>query len=341
MRTAFRPFLVAAALACVAAGPAAAPRPAVPEGIVGKADPCTILRIIDGDTADVRVKGKEERLRLLDMDTEESWPSASKPVTPFGLETSKWAKSFLAAEEPCWIEYGDEKRDVYDRLLAYLWRKQDGRWQMYNLQAIERGYSPYFTKYGYSTHHHDAFVAAEKAAQEAKKGIWDASNEYDLRGKYLGPDGLRAWWDARAEQLVAWNAIAKHREDIIDMRANFRFAKAQAGKRITAFTAIRQAGESGAMWVGKCEGRLFEPLEIIAANGDTGVEEVLRDSIGHFRYFTGVVNVAEDGKTLRIAIEKPSDVSIAAPPRPGAAPPAASKTKAPAKAPAKSRKSSR
>lgn len=326
-----RSLLAVASLVLVAAAPAAAPKAkakaapgkpaadpaATPKGILGKADPCVILRVVDGDTADVLVKGKEERLRLLDMDTEESWPSASKPVTPFGLETSKWAKSFLSSEEPCWIEYGAEKRDVYDRLLAYLWRKQDGRWQMYNLQAIEHGYSPYFTKYGYSTHHHEAFLAAEKSAQEAKKGIWDASNESDLRGRYLGPDGLRVWWDARAEQLKAWNAIAKYREDIIDMRENFRFGKAQAGKRIIAFTAIRQAGQDGSMWVGKCEGRLFEPLEIVATGGDSTVEEALRGTIGHYRYFTGVVNLADDNKTLRITIERPEDVSITAPERLG------------------------
>lgn len=306
----------AAPAAKTKAAPAAAKAdPTPPKGIIGRADPCTILRVVDGDTADVLVKGKEERLRLLDIDTEESWPSASKPVTPFGLETSKWAKSFVSSEEPCWLEYGHEKRDVYDRLLAYLWRQYDGKWQMYNLQAVERGYSPYFTKYGFAANHHDAFVAAEKRAQEAKKGIWDPSNEMDLRGKYLGPDGLRAWWDERAESLKAWDNVSKYRDDIIDMRQNFRFAKAQAGKRITAFTAIRQAGQDGSLWVGKCEGRLFEPLEIVGS--DSTVEEALRGTIGHYRYFSGVVELAEDRKTLRIVVSDAGDVSVSPPPKPG------------------------
>ena len=306
---------LAAAAAPKSVKPAATAKPAPkaeatpPKGILGKADPCVILRVVDGDTADVLVKGKEERLRLLDMDTEESWPSASKPVTPFGLETSKWAKSFLSSEEPCWIEYGHEKRDVYDRLLAYLWRQHEGKWQMYNLQAVERGYTPYFTKYGYAANHHEAFVAAEKRAQEGKKGIWDPTNEMDLRGKYLGPDGLRAWWDERAETLKGYDAIAKHRDDIIDMRHNFRFAKAQVGKRIIAFTAIRQAGQDGSQWVGKCEGRLYEALEIVAESGDSTVEEALRQTIGRYRYFTGVPELSEDKKTLRIVITSPDDIS--------------------------------
>ena len=326
MHFAPRLLLAAFAFTLLAAAPAAKPKtapppakplpkaePTPPKGILGKSDPCTISRIVDGDTADVEVQGKIERLRLLDMDTEESWPSASKPVTPFGLETSKWAKSFMSSEEPCWIEYGGEKRDIYDRLLAYLWRQQDGKWQMYNLQAIEKGYSPYFTKYGYARLHHDSFVAAEKRAQEAKKGIWDPTNESDLRGKYLGPDGLRAWWDERAESLKAFDAIAKNRDDIIDMRAAYRFAKTFEGKEIIAFTAIRQAGQDGATWLGKCEGKLYEPLEIVGTDG--AVEEALRKTIGKYRYFVGIPVLAEDKKTLRITIADPEDIHIA-PPKP-------------------------
>jgi endonuclease YncB( thermonuclease family) len=317
---------VLAALSCalLAAAPAAAPKSKAPEepkppaGIKGKSDKCTILRVVDGDTADVQINGKEERLRLLDIDTEESWPSASKPVTPFGLETSKWAKSFIASEEPCWVEYGGERRDVYDRMLAYLWRMQDGQWKMYNLQAVERGYSPYFTKYGFSPHHHEAFVAAEKRAQEAKKGIWDPTNESDLRGKYLGQDGLRAWWDERAESLKVWDSVSKQRDDIIDMRFHYRFVKNNPGKRVTIFTGIRQASQDGSLWVGKCEGKLYEPLEIVPDDGSSLVEEVLRGSIGHYRYFTGVPELADDRKTLRFKVSDPGDISIAPPPKPGA-----------------------
>lgn len=286
---------------------------AKPEVIPGKADPCTIVRVVDGDTADVLVRGKTERLRLLAIDTEESWPSPGKPVTPFGLETSKWAKGFLASEEPCWVEYGPERRDVYDRLLAYLWRQEGKTWTMYNLQSVERGYSPYFSKYGYSEKHHERFVAAEKRAQKANKGIWDPSNEADLRGKYLGEGGLRPWWDERAESLKAWAAIGAKRRDIIDTRTRWDEARAKSGARVTLFTSIRQPDESGGRWVGKCEGKLYEPLEILAKDGDTEIEKALRASVGKYRYFTGVVELAEDGKTLRLTIDDGSDVRASAP----------------------------
>ena len=288
-----------------------------PKAIRGKADPCTILRIVDGDTADVLIKGETERLRLLSMDTEESWPSAGKPVTPFGLETSAWAKSFLRSEEPCWVEYGHEKRDVYNRLLAYLWRKQDGEWRMYNLQAVEKGFSPYFTKYGYSEWHHDAFIAAENGAQKAQRGIWNPTNESDLRGQYLGPDGLRTWWDKRAEALKTWTAISKSRRDIIDIRQDWRRAKDAAGEKekVTVFTAIRKADQEGAQWIGQCEGRLYEKFEIVPGPGAHEVEEALRGTIGHYRYFSGVLALGEDGKTLRLTIDQTDDIALEPPER--------------------------
>lgn len=292
----------------------ASPAADKPRGIMGKADACIILRVVDGDTADVQIRGKSERLRLLAIDTEESWPSAGKPVTEFGLETSRWAKSLFTGGEACWVEYGPERRDIFNRLLTYLWFKEDGQWRMFNLKTVELGYSPYFTKYGYSKHHHAAFVEAEKRAQKAKLGIWDPSKEFQLRGKYGGPDGLRAWWDERAESLKAWDAVARDRADIYDIRYDWRGAKSQAGTRVTVFTAIRQAGPQGALWVGKSEGRVYEPFEIVS-NGDAKVDEVLRGTIGYYRYFSGVVQLGEDGKTLRLTVADPGDVVIAPPPR--------------------------
>ena len=305
----------------LAAPGTAAPRP---DGIRGPSEPCTIVRVVDGDTADVRIRGRVERLRLLAIDTEESWASPGKPITPFGLETSRWAKGFLSSEEPCFVEYGPEKRDAFDRLLAYLWHKDGETWKNYNLQTVELGYSPYFPKYGYSQHHHEAFVAAEKRAQEAKRGIWSPMQDGNLRGKYLGEGGLRPWWDARAEALKEWDAISADRADLVDARTRYGEIKKQLGKRVTVFTAIRKAKESQGRWLGSCEGMLHEPLAIVAAFDAKGVEPALRDSIGNFRYFTGVPEMADDGKTLLLVVKDPSDVSKRPPP-----------PRAPAGAPAK------
>ena len=326
MRLTPRLLLSVTALALIAAAPKAAPtappvveEPKPPKGIIGKSDPCMIMRVVDGDTADVQVRDKVERLRLLDMDTEESWPSASKPVTPFGLETSKWAKAFLAAREPCWVEYGPERRDAYDRLLGYLWRREGKAWKMYNLQAVERGFSPYFTKYGYSGEHHAEFVAAEKSAQDGQKGIW-AEGAAGLRGKYTGKDGLRAWWDERADSLKAFAAIGAGRPDLIDTRGHYDELRTHAGERVIVFTSIREPVESAGTWAGKCEGRLHENLQIVAEQAGAtekqgATEKALQASVGRYRYFAGRIERAGDRGDLRLVIAEPGDVSTVAPAR--------------------------
>lgn len=300
------PRMLSALLLLLLAANAAADKPA---GILGDSDPCTVVRQVDGDTTDVLIRGKSDRTRLLAIDTEESWPSSSKPVTPFGLETSKWAKGFITAGQLCWVEYGPERRDVYDRLLAYLWLKESDGWQMYNLQVVQLGYSPYFTKYGYSDLHHDQFDAAQKAAQKAKRGLWDPANSSDLRGDYLGKDGLLSWWNDRADALKAYQQISHAHPEIIDTRTRYGELRDHLGKRVTVFTAIRQPDEKGADWMGKCEGKLYEPFEVVSG-GDSAVEEALRSSVGRFRYFTGAVDLKEDDpKTIVMTISSPADVA--------------------------------
>lgn len=323
---------------------AAAPSAVVvdkPAGIVGTAEACITGRTVDGDTADVKIGARTERLRLLDIDTEESHNSVAKKITPFGLETAAWTKNYIEQGGPCWVEYGPERKDVYDRTLAFLWIKKDGAWQNYNLETVKRGYAPYFTKYGYSHNHHAEFAAAQKEAQEKNLGVWDPSNEGNLRGTYLGPTGLIAWWNERADSLAAYEKEGRMRPDILDTRMHWELIRDRAGESVTVFTAIRNADEKGAGWVGKCEGKLYQPYEIVAKNGESTVEDALKAAVGKYRYFTGKVALSEDRKTLRMEIASPADLSPTPPPKPGAkaaAAAAAKATPAPKPAAAKSTK---
>jgi micrococcal nuclease len=46
----------------------------------------SIVRVVDGDTVAVTIDGREEKLRLSHLDTEESNHGSDKPVTPVGQE---------------------------------------------------------------------------------------------------------------------------------------------------------------------------------------------------------------------------------------------------------------
>jgi endonuclease YncB( thermonuclease family) len=300
--------------ACAAArgetSPSAEPAPgARPTSARGRGEACSLVRVVDGDTVVVLLRGREEHVRLLAVDTEESIHSSSKPVTEFGRATSAWAKAWVPAGAGCWLEWGPERRDVYDRLLAYFWYDAGGGWRHYNLELIERGWSPYFTKYGYSREHHDDFVAAEGQARTARVGLWAPENAGSLRGTYLGPDGLEAQWNGRAEALRRFDeARAAGRRDVVAVRGGLAELRKRLGQRVTVFAAVRTTTVDGGWWVGRCEGSPRDPFEIALPLTQASP---LGPMIERYRYFTGVLTKADRG--LRLEVASPNDVREEAP----------------------------
>lgn len=275
-----------------------------------KREPCTIVRVVDGDTVDVKLRdGKVERTRLLAIDTEESYNSTAKPATPFGKQTSKWAKSYLTEGDDCELEFGPERRDVWDRLLCYLWVNGE----LYNLTTVKKGYSPYFTKYGFSQTHHEEFVAAEKAAREKGLGIWDSSrSRNELRGDY---QELKAWWDERGRVLEEFDKNYARRGDIFaPRRGDYRMLKSRIGHRVTVFTAIRSSDEESNFFVGKAEGALYEPLAIVGSLSRSDVTDALKESVGKYRYFSGKLLEDVEGKP-RLLITSTTDIATEPPKR--------------------------
>jgi len=127
-----------------------------------------VVKVVDGDTLDVVINGKTERLRLIGIDTPET-VDPRKSVQCFGKEASNKAKELLIGQyvtleaDPT---QGD--RDKYKRLLRYVFLT-DGT--NYNLFMIKEGYAHEYTydsKYKYQL----AFRQAETLAQENQRGLW-------------------------------------------------------------------------------------------------------------------------------------------------------------------------
>ncbi|MDP2275819.1 MAG: thermonuclease family protein [Archangium sp.] len=172
--------------------------------------------VIDGDT--VRVKGLQASLRLLAIDTEETfkkdwerqafaagWEDYKKkmrgnsvrPVkmaTPAGEEAKHFAVDFFEGIETVRLErdHPGEIRDFYGRYLAYIFAKKNGEWVNYNVECVRAGHSPYFVKYGRSRRFHREFVDAQKEAIEAKRGIWKPGTMH-----YDDYDERLRWWAER------------------------------------------------------------------------------------------------------------------------------------------------
>lgn len=140
------------------------------EATAGRSDRVTVERVVDGDTVVVRLGGRDERVRLIGINTPET-VDPRKPVQCFGKEASNRTKSLLPRGTAVRLERDVEARDRYGRLLAYVYRAQDGTFV--NLALAQEGFAESLTippNVAYA----DRFAAAVADARRASRGLWGA-----------------------------------------------------------------------------------------------------------------------------------------------------------------------
>ena len=129
----------------------------------------TVVRVVDGDTVILRIDGRQERVRLIGLNTPES-VDPRRPVECMGKEASAKATEILTVGMPVRIE-PDPTQDLRDRngrLLLYLWTP-DG--VLFNEQMIWLGYASEYT-FAAPYRFQSQFRAAEREAKTAKRGLW-------------------------------------------------------------------------------------------------------------------------------------------------------------------------
>ncbi|TCS78243.1 thermonuclease family protein [Tepidibacillus fermentans] len=125
-----------------------------------------VIRVVDGDTFVAKVEGKEEKIRLLLVDTPET-VHPQKPVEPFGKEASQFTKEKLR-DQTVGLEFDVQERDKYGRLLAYVYLP-DG--SMLNELLLEKGLAQVVV-FQPNVKYVDRFREIQKKARENKVGIW-------------------------------------------------------------------------------------------------------------------------------------------------------------------------
>jgi micrococcal nuclease len=80
-------------------------------------DSVTVTQVVDGDTIDVDIDGRTERIRLLNVDTPET-KDPNQPVQCLGPEATAYLASLLPTGTSVRLEYDRERTDRYDRTLA-------------------------------------------------------------------------------------------------------------------------------------------------------------------------------------------------------------------------------
>ncbi|EKD86586.1 MAG: hypothetical protein ACD_37C00227G0004 [uncultured bacterium] len=127
--------------------------------------------MVDGDTIDVLIDNKTERLRLIGIDTPET-VDPRKKVQCFGKEASNKSKEMLLGQFV--VLESDEtqgERDKYKRLLRYVFLP-DGT--NFNLYMIAEGYAHEYT-YNDPYKYQFDFKEAQRLAIENEKGLWSSS----------------------------------------------------------------------------------------------------------------------------------------------------------------------
>ena len=133
----------------------------------------TVDFVIDGDTIDAIIDGREERVRLIGIDT----PETKKPDTPiecYGPEATAFTESLLPVGTAIRIERDTVNRDDFGRLLGYVYRAEDGIFV--NYESIRQGFATPLSIEPNTTYI-DLFVAAARSAESDDVGLWFACNE--------------------------------------------------------------------------------------------------------------------------------------------------------------------
>ena len=128
----------------------------------------TVERVVDGDTIDVLVGGRQETVRLIGIDAPES-VAPTRPVQCFGKEASLHLEAVLPEGTEITLVRDVETRDAYQRLLGYVVRSRDGLFV--NLELVVAGYAAALN-YPPNDHYASVIARAEADAVAADRGLW-------------------------------------------------------------------------------------------------------------------------------------------------------------------------
>lgn len=292
--------------------------------------------IVDGDT--VHVDGLDSSLRLLGIDTEESYhneaqrrcvedgweqclkktkgnsPRPVKMSTPLGDQARTWAIEWFKGVTTVRIErdHPAEIRDRYNRYLAYVYAQKNGVWTNYNIEAVRAGMAPYFAKYGRSRRFHKEFVAAEAEAKAAHRGIWEEGTMH-----YPDYPEREAWWNARGDFVEQFRVAAETNPNYIDITHWDAMTKLEhlVGKEVVVLGTVDNVriGEKGPSTV-TLGRKLGDDFPLIFFDKDVLGTSGIEGWKGEFITATGTPSWYENKKThkkqLQIQIDRASQIQL-------------------------------
>ena len=150
----------------------------IPAGLPTTAEAATVVSVADGDTITVELDGERSSVRLIGIDTPETFVTRTGYKECYGAEASAFAKETLTPGTVVYLERDITDTDRYDRLLRYVWVDAGsvgagpaGTAAMFNELLVADGYAiPY--PYAPDNREQPRFVAAAEVASAEGIGIW-------------------------------------------------------------------------------------------------------------------------------------------------------------------------
>lgn len=127
----------------------------------------TVVRVVDGDTVELTMDGKTEKVRLLNVNTPET-VDPRKPVEEYGKEASAFTKSILKPGTKVRVRPEVEERDRYGRLLLHVYL-EDRTW--FNALLVRAGYGQVMT-ISPNVAAADFFKELQAKARSEEIGLW-------------------------------------------------------------------------------------------------------------------------------------------------------------------------
>ena len=142
----------------------AASTPILPPGLT----PATVTRVVDGDTIEVKIAGREYTLRYIGINTPET-VDPRRPVECFGHEASDFNTQLVLGKTVS-LEKDVSETDQFGRLLRYVWLGTE----MVNATLVREGYAQ-ASAYPPDVRYQDIFTSLQAEAAEAGSGLWGAA----------------------------------------------------------------------------------------------------------------------------------------------------------------------
>jgi micrococcal nuclease len=143
-------------------------------------DSARVVRVVDGDTIKILYRGMRQNVRLIGIDAPESRPNRKlqknarrtgkdiHTLVKRGKKATEFVKKLLKKGDVVRLEFDQQLRDRYGRLLAYIYLANN---RMLNEEILKSGYARpavFLPNERYQVR----FLELYKEARQAKRGLW-------------------------------------------------------------------------------------------------------------------------------------------------------------------------